>query len=177
MILCFDEYQLDIERLELTREGEPIKSDALLLRMLAALVGRAGQLVTKQDLILSVWDARAVADNAVPVAMTRLRKLLGHERSKRDFIVTIHGRGYRFVRDVTRREVPASDTRRVNATPRPAGPPFVGRERATKQLRGALDEAREGRGSACMLLGEPGIGKTRAVEVIAIEAAKAGVPV
>ncbi len=40
---------------------------------------------------------------------------------------------------------------------------FVGRERELERLRGALDDALAGRGSVVMLVGEPGIGKTRTV--------------
>jgi hypothetical protein len=43
---------------------------------------------------------------------------------------------------------------------------FVGRERELERLRGAFDDAFAGRGSVVMLVGEPGIGKTRAVEEV-----------
>jgi eukaryotic-like serine/threonine-protein kinase len=172
MIQCFDEFEFDADNLELRCTGRPLKADALLLRMLAVLVRRAGQLVTKQELLAQVWSGRAVSDNAVTVAMVRLRRLLGHNRGEREFVVNVHGRGYRFVRPVEQREAELAPvlTPQLNA-------PFVGRERVMKQLQAALDEAREGRGSACMLLGEPGIGKTRAVEVLAIQAAELGVPI
>jgi eukaryotic-like serine/threonine-protein kinase len=172
MILCFDEFEFDADNLELRRSGRPVKADTLLLRMLAVLVRRAGQLVTKQELLSHVWSGRAVSDNAVTVAMVRLRRLLGHNRGEREFVVNVHGRGYRFVRPVEQRETGLAPvlTPQLNA-------PFVGRQRVMKRLQAALDEAREGRGSACMLLGEPGIGKTRAVEVLADQAAELGVPV
>lgn len=46
----------------------------------------------------------------------------------------------------------------------PARGVFVGRDRALEQLRGALDDALAGRGSVVMLVGEPGIGKTRTLQ-------------
>lgn len=42
--------------------------------------------------------------------------------------------------------------------------PFVGRRQALERLHGALDDARSGRGRVVMLVGEPGIGKTRLAE-------------
>ena len=45
--------------------------------------------------------------------------------------------------------------------------PFVGREAQLKRLAAKLEEACNGRGSIAMLLGEPGIGKTRTIEEFA----------
>src|SRR5688500_8127602 len=102
MIFCFDEYELDPHSLELRRAGLPIRADAVAVRLLAALVLDAGRLVTKSELISRVWSDRAVSDNVVTVAMTRLRKTLGHKPGEREFIVNLQGRGYRFVRPVAK---------------------------------------------------------------------------
>src|SRR5688500_11887178 len=103
MIALFDEFELDAANLELRRAGKSLKADRLLLRVLSTLVRRAGQLVTKQDLVQDAWGHRVVTDNALTVAMARLRKLLDHERESREFIVTLRGSGYRFVRPVSMR--------------------------------------------------------------------------
>lgn len=175
MMVFFDEFEFNSETLELKRDGSPVRFDPLLLRMLGVLSARPGQLVTKQDLVRSVWGGGIVTDNAVTVAIARLRRLLGHEREKREFIVTVHGRGYRFVRHVSSRSPEAA--LKGAAEESSQHPLFVGRERVLKHLREALEEARDGRGSACMLLGDSGMGKTRAIEIIAQEATAAGVPV
>ena len=57
-----------------------------------------------------------------------------------------------------------------------AGGVFVGRERELEQLREAVDSALAGRGSLQLLVGEPGIGKTRASEEIATYARVSGAP-
>jgi hypothetical protein len=54
---------------------------------------------------------------------------------------------------------------------------FVGRERELDELKGALDEARSGRGRFVLLAGEPGIGKTSLAGVLAEHAAENGVRV
>src|SRR5215472_16902531 len=51
---------------------------------------------------------------------------------------------------------------------------FVGRERETAELSGALDAVRAGRGAFYLISGEPGIGKTRLAEWVAQEAASRG---
>ena len=157
----FDDFELDSERLELRRAGKLIKADHVVLRLLARLLRTPGQLVTKDELVEDVWEGRAVADTAITVSMARLRKALDDRRGERELVVTVHGRGYRFARPVMIRSsappplLPSSSQHE---------PPFVGRERELTRLRHALDEARQGRGRMQLLLGEPGIGKTRAVE-------------
>ena len=54
---------------------------------------------------------------------------------------------------------------------------FVGRLRELEGLRGALDDAIAGHGRIVMLAGEPGIGKTRTAQELALHAAKLGVTV
>jgi len=65
---------------------------------------------------------------------------------------------------------PQSQTPRAGAGGR-VGPSFVGREEEIGKLRGAVDDTLGGRGSLIMLVGEPGIGKTRMAEEIATYAA------
>jgi DNA-binding winged helix-turn-helix (wHTH) protein/tetratricopeptide (TPR) repeat protein len=163
VIHSFGDFEFDDHRLELYRAGRIVKAEALTKRVLAALLRRPGALVTKDELVEEVWDGRAVADNVVTVAMARLRKLL-HEGHNGDpgFIATVYGRGYRFVGAVESRE--GSRPPSLSEPPRLAGPTFVGREDVLERLQHALSEAAQGRGRVCALLGEPGIGKTRAVE-------------
>ncbi|HMI94136.1 MAG TPA: AAA family ATPase, partial [Polyangiales bacterium] len=96
--------------------------------------------------------------------MVRLRKLLGHKADEHELVVNVHGRGYRFVRPVVERDgalLPLHGVApRAAATPAP----FVGRDGVLRGLRAALRDASAGRGSVCVISGEPGIGKTRLVE-------------
>jgi DNA-binding winged helix-turn-helix (wHTH) protein len=176
MIQSFDDYEFDANKLELRRAGRPIKADRLLLRILRVLVRRPGDLITKHEIVAEVWDDRAVSDNALSVSMARLRKLLGHERARREMVLNVHGRGYRFMRPVTARDAALGPAVASVAAGR-VGTPFVGRARVLASLREALQEAAAGGGSLSVLSGEAGIGKTRVVEVLAREAAASGLPV
>jgi DNA-binding winged helix-turn-helix (wHTH) protein len=167
--LYFDEFELDLDRRELRRAGAAIKVDPVVLRLLDVLVQSAGELVTKQTLISQVWDGRAVSENVITVAMVRLRKTLGHKPGVREFVNTVHGRGYSFVSPVTRGTPPPLSLRAA-----PPAPPFVGRERPLQILRDSYAQASVGHGNAVVLSGEPGIGKTRVVEVFERELTDAG---
>ncbi len=169
----FDDYELDPNRLELRRQGKPVRADPLIVRLLAVLVRSAGRLVTKDELFSQVWDGRVMSENVLTVAMVRLRKVLGHEPGRREFINNVRGLGYRFVRTVTSHYAPV-DPLPAARIARDAGEPLFGREAVMNRLRTLLNEAREGRGHICVLTGEPGIGKTRAAEWLAREAAAAG---
>ncbi|HET6337599.1 MAG TPA: AAA family ATPase [Polyangiales bacterium] len=168
--LYFEDFELDLDRRELRRAGAAIKVDPVVLRLLEVLVQSAGELVTKQTLISQVWDGRSVSENVITVAMVRLRKTLGHKPGVREFVNTVHGRGYSFVCPVTRRAPPPLSLRSL-----PPTPPFVGRERPLQILRDSFAQASAGHGNACVLSGEPGIGKTRVVEVFERELTDASV--
>jgi DNA-binding winged helix-turn-helix (wHTH) protein len=157
--LYFDDFELDADQVELRRAGTLIKAEPRVLRLLEVLLLSAGKLVTKEELIAQVWDGRAVAENVITVAMVRLRKALGHTAGQREFVNNVHGRGYRFVCPVKQQPAPP-DAPQAIRTPRP----FVGRERLLDALTRALADADAGHGNACVLTGEPGIGKTRALE-------------
>jgi DNA-binding winged helix-turn-helix (wHTH) protein len=165
VIFMFDTFELDSERQELWRDRKLVKAEAVVIRLLIALVRNAGKLVTKDELVEQVWEGRAVADNVITVSMARLRKTLHDKRGEGEIVATVYGRGYRFMRPVQLRERGASQTAGETAAA-PAAPPFLGRDRVLSRLREALGAARAGRGSVCVLMGEAGIGKTRLVEVL-----------
>jgi DNA-binding winged helix-turn-helix (wHTH) protein len=181
-VVSFDAYEVDLDRLELRRAGKPITAPLVVLRMLRLFLENPGQLITKEDLIAHAWQQRVVADNAVDVAISRLRKLLGQAPARPEFLTTVYGRGYRFVYPVTGKE---TGRERAVETPPSTGAgvvvrrmvPLVGRDNALRQLRDALHMARAGQGGMCVLTGEPGIGKTRVLEALRGEAAATGTPV
>src|SRR6516162_1747060 len=74
------------------------------LDVLGVLVERAGNLVTKEEIMAAVW-ARAVVENAnLTVQISALRRILDQGRSEGSCIQTVAARGYRFVAPVTRFE-------------------------------------------------------------------------
>jgi DNA-binding winged helix-turn-helix (wHTH) protein len=175
VVYRFGAFELKVEPLELRCDGELMQVDLLVLRLLACLVRQAGQLVTKDELVAAVWERRAVADNAITVAMARLRKTLGQSAAQADLISTVYGRGYRFAATVTeeRRNIRRSEVQAKLVHPLPPSP-FVGREAVLGALDLAFTDALSRHGRACLLMGEPGIGKTRAVEMFEARAIAKG---
>lgn len=165
----FDEFELDVASLELRKGAVPVRADPIVLRLLMELILSPGQLVTKEQLLARIWDNRAISENVISVAVARLRKTLGHEKGRREFVVSVHGLGYRFVRRVT--PVGVASHRGAQAIPL-RGLPFVGRESSLRKLREAFDCAQARVGSICLLTGEAGIGKTSLVEVFEAEVAR-----
>ncbi|MDX6663271.1 MAG: eukaryotic-like serine/threonine-protein kinase [Solirubrobacterales bacterium] len=70
-------------------------------------------------------------------------------------------------RDAPASEPSGAEEPAENPLDRLAGGVFVGRDRELTELRGAVDDALAGRGRLLMLVGEPGIGKTRSAEELA----------
>lgn len=74
---------------------KPIAFDILLL-----LVQKRAQLVSKQELMKTLWPDSFVEANNLTVNMSTLRKALGDTRSRPEYIETVSGRGYRFIAPV-----------------------------------------------------------------------------
>ena len=70
--------------------------------VLAALVARAGQPVTREELFASVWGDTVVSDAALASCIQELREALGDDAKQPRFIETRHRRGYRFVAPLSR---------------------------------------------------------------------------
>ena len=172
----FDEFVFDDIRYALTRAGKPIKADTQVLEMLAYLLKNPGRLVTKEELIEEVWQGRVLGDNVISVCVAKLRKALGGASST--CVGNVYGRGYRFMRTVSRTDVPAPAPASEPPTPQPVSgsreAPLVGRSSTLVRLESALTQAQQGRGSVCALLGEAGIGKTRLSETLEAQAQRAG---
>jgi len=172
VIYNFGSFEFDDELMQLRSADKIVRLELVSRRVLAMLLRRAGDLVTKEELLAEVWEGRSVADNCVTVAMARLRKALDTAHEDGDFVLTLYGRGYRFVGAVVAHPSGHDATVKTPAAPvltadgAPPSTRFVGRERVLERLRKGLNDARAGHGRLCTLVGEAGIGKTRAVEAL-----------
>ncbi|TWO68242.1 tetratricopeptide repeat protein [Caenimonas sedimenti] len=96
--LTFSTFTLRVHERQLLADGRPVSLGARAFDVLAALVARAGELVSKSELFDLVWPGLVVEENNLQVHISTLRKRLGAE-----LIATIPGRGYRFTARVTPR--------------------------------------------------------------------------
>lgn len=97
----FDENELDTETLELTRSGEPVEVEPQVFEVLAHLIANRDRVVPKEELLDEVWGDRFVSESALTTRIKQARKAIGDDGQKQLAIKTFHGRGYRFVADVT----------------------------------------------------------------------------
>ena len=122
-VYAFAEFRLDATERRLSRAGEPIALEPKTLDVLLALVRQAGCLVTKRDLLDSVWPESFVEDGILTVHISSLRKALGDRGGQRECIETVPRSGYRFVGAVTK-DAPERDTAstRISLAVLPARP-------------------------------------------------------
>jgi len=96
----FAEYELDLARRLLLRTGKSIPLNAKAFDLLVALLENRERVIAKEELIELVWQGQFVEEANLAVQISTLRKILGEKKGEHRFIVTVPGRGYRFVADV-----------------------------------------------------------------------------
>jgi TolB-like protein/DNA-binding winged helix-turn-helix (wHTH) protein len=80
--------------------GEPIALPSRAFATLRYLVERAGEIVEKHSLMEAVWPKTVVEENNLSQCILTLRRALGEAADERRFILTVPGRGYKFVAHV-----------------------------------------------------------------------------
>ncbi|MGH9445721.1 MAG: winged helix-turn-helix domain-containing protein [Terriglobia bacterium] len=112
----FGPFRLDPAKRTLCRGSEPVPLAGRAFDVLLVLIQNAGKTVEKDQIIDTVWRGAAVEENNLTQCISALRKALGESRGDNRFIVTLAGRGYRFVADVETVAV-ASGAPSQNPTP------------------------------------------------------------
>jgi TolB-like protein len=116
MLYRFDDFELDLDRLELRARGERVPLEPQVFALLALLVDARDRAVTKAEIFEKVWDGRPVTDAALASRLKSARQALGDDGRAQRYIRTIHGRGLRFVAEV-RIEATAAAASSVVASP------------------------------------------------------------
>ena len=110
-IVTIGEFQLDGTTGELSNGGNTVTLQPSTFGVLACLVEHAGQVVSNEKLIETVWSGRFVGDDAVHRRIADLRKQLGDDARSPRYIETLSRRGYRLIAPVT--DAPPAAPRRV----------------------------------------------------------------
>lgn len=103
-VYCFGTFRLVVRERVLLKGGVPVRLGSRAFDLLLALVERAGETVTRGQLFKLVWPDVIVAKVNLRVHIAGLRKVLGDDRNGNRLILSIAGRGYRFIAPVTRVE-------------------------------------------------------------------------
>jgi len=99
MIYRFDEFELDLAKLELRARGGLRPVEPQVFALLALLVGNRERVVSRDEIIEVVWDGRAVSDAAIDSRIKSARQALGDDGAAQRFIRTVHRKGFRFIED------------------------------------------------------------------------------
>ena len=100
--ICFGEFHLDLDTAELRNNGNRSSLVGQPLRILAELLERPGELVTREELKKKLWpdDTFVDFDQSLNKAVNRLREALKDSAEHPRFIETLPRRGYRFIGSV-----------------------------------------------------------------------------
>lgn len=149
------------------RDGKAIHLTPKVMGVLVCLAEHAGNPVSKEELLQTVWPDTFVTDDVLKGAISELRRAFGDDAREPRIIQTIPKRGYRLiaaVEPVAPQPAPAWPALRVSSLLDPTKRHSVGRENERSKLAAAFESAVAGRGMLVCVAGEPGIGKTTLVQ-------------
>src|SRR5580704_12875860 len=161
-----------LPRQRLLLEGDtPLRLGGRAFDLLTTLVERAGEVVSKEELIARAWPTTVVEEGNLKLQISALRRALGDGGAGR-YIVTVPGRGYNFVAPVSREAEPRGTPSPTVAASGPHNLPFavtrmIGREGIVAVLVSRLSHER-----LVTIVGPGGVGKT----TVALAVAEAMVP-
>ena len=101
MIVAFGDVEIDVDKFEIRRGGDVVSVEPQVFDVVRVLVGRPGDLVTKEELLDEVWGTRFVSESSLTSRIKDARRALGDDGRTQRVIATVHGRGYRFVAQAT----------------------------------------------------------------------------
>lgn len=155
--ICFGSFVLIPQHHQLLKNGEPVPLGSRAMLLLIAMASRPGELLEKSELLTLVWPKVVVEECNLRAQVLTLRRVLSEDN---DFncIVTVPGRGYRFVAPVSAPVIaaqPQPPVVQANAMPQGAMRQVFGREALLERLEGHLQRCR-----FITITGHAGTGKT-----------------
>jgi pimeloyl-ACP methyl ester carboxylesterase/DNA-binding winged helix-turn-helix (wHTH) protein len=103
--VAFADCELDLVAFELRRNGTLCPVEPQVFDLITYLVHNPDRLISKDELIASVWNGRMVSDAALSSRIKSARRALGDDGEQQRLIRTVHGRGIRFVGEIHRAPV------------------------------------------------------------------------
>jgi predicted ATPase/DNA-binding winged helix-turn-helix (wHTH) protein len=167
----FAEFEVDTMAFELRRGGDVIPLEPQVFEVLAHLVRHHDRVVTKGELLDTVWGDRFVSESALTTRIKHVRQAIGDDGQRQALVRTVHGRGYRFVADVVVLTDDATTVDKsaavVEGRPRSNLPaertPLLGRESEVARVEDVTEANR-----LVTVLGLGGTGKTRLALAVAL---------
>jgi DNA-binding winged helix-turn-helix (wHTH) protein len=181
---AFEPFCLDRVDERLWKDGVSIPLGYKAFAVLGRLVSRPDQLVTKDDLLASVWPDVSVSEAVLSTAMREIRAAIGDTARTPRFVQTVHGRGYRFIATVSETgerparlaplEAAGAFAEGTRGRPSSLEAGLVGRQAEWARLCEWYQGIQQGMRRLGLIAGEAGIGKTALVETFLARIASAG---
>lgn len=126
----FGPFELDQNRRVLTRDGEPVPVPGKALEILAVLIRHRVRIVGRDELMEAIWPDTFVEESNLTQNVSVLRRALGEGARDPRWVVTVPGRGYRFVGRLRGEEGTEEESRRAGGgvdepLPRPGLRPAI----------------------------------------------------
>jgi len=123
-----DDFELDVRTYELRSKGIPLKLNPIPMELLILLLECRGALVTREQIVERVWGKGVFldTDNSINAAVSKIRQVLRDDPDHPRFVLTIPGKGYRFIAPVV--EVSQVQPAPAAAKPEPAGESLIGKK-------------------------------------------------
>jgi DNA-binding winged helix-turn-helix (wHTH) protein len=101
-VVRFGLFEVDLQAHELRKGGIKLKLHEQPFQVLAALLERPGEIVTREELRRKLWQAETFVDfdHSINTAVNKLREVLGDSAENPRFVETLSRRGYRFLAPV-----------------------------------------------------------------------------
>src|ERR1700735_2009079 len=117
-VLQFGTYEVSLQSGEVRRAGLRIRVQQQPMKLLEILLEHPGEVVTREELRSRVWPNESFGDfdQALNIAIGKLRSALGDSAENTRFIETLPKRGYRFIADVSVVDVDAQTRKQLQST-------------------------------------------------------------
>ena len=100
----FGDFKLDCSHFELYRSGRSLKLERKPMELLILLAERNGDLVTRSEIAERLWEREVFVDteHGINTAIRKIRQVLRDDPEQPRFLVTVTGKGYRFIGTMAR---------------------------------------------------------------------------
>jgi TolB-like protein/DNA-binding winged helix-turn-helix (wHTH) protein/Flp pilus assembly protein TadD len=105
----FGPFRIDVLKRILIRDGRVVPTTSKVFDTLLLLVEHSGQILQKDELMTALWPDTIVEENNLTQHISMLRKALGERAGEHRYVVTVPGRGYSFVANVSEVREAGSD--------------------------------------------------------------------
>ncbi len=169
--ITFGSFRFFPARRQLLQGERPVPLGSRAVDILAALISRPGEIVTKEELTAAAWPHTFVEDSNLRIHVAGIRRALGDGQAGESYVKTIPGRGYCFVTPVGRSSIaaatpgPVPEASNIGHLPPPLAR-LIGRSDLVATLSAQLPHRR-----FSTLVGPAGIGKTTVALAVAHELA------